>query len=53
MKYIRLCIVGSVLLASCTFSDPELDREIEQYRGTGIQQQGNVMPPHELEDIED
>lgn len=40
-------------LAACSFSDPELDKAIAQYRGTGIQQSGTVLPPHEIDDLED
>jgi hypothetical protein len=52
MQRLFLVLVATAVLGACSFSDPELDKEIEKYRGTGIQQQGNVMPPHELDDIE-
>lgn len=52
MKVALLGLIGTVFLFGCSFSDPKLDKEIAKYRGTGIQQQGNVMPPHELEDVE-
>jgi hypothetical protein len=43
----------AVLISACAVHDPELDKEIDRYRGTGIQQQGNTLPPHEVEDLED
>jgi hypothetical protein len=48
-----MLVIGPLLLAGCSFSDPALDKQIDRYRGTGIQQQGNAMPPHEIEDLED
>lgn len=52
MNRILLIWLSCLSMAACSFSDPQLDKEIEKYRGTGIQQQGNVMPPHELDDVD-
>ena len=48
-----ILVLGAVLLSSCAVHDPVLDKQIDRYRGTGIQQQGNTLPPHEVEDLED
>ena len=53
MKNLSLPLIGCLLLTSCAFSDPMLDQAIARYRGTGIQQAGNVLPPHEIEDVDD
>ncbi len=53
MKRLSLPLIGCLLLTSCAFSDPMLDQAIARYRGTGIQQAGNVLPPHEIEDVDD
>ncbi|MGY6216713.1 hypothetical protein ACW73L_16265 [Methylolobus aquaticus] len=49
----NILFLGLVMMSSCVVHDPELDKQIDRYRGTGIQQQGNTLPPHEVEDLED
>jgi hypothetical protein len=53
MKWRAIGLLGLLVAAGCSFSDPALDKQINRYRGTGIQQQGNTLPPHEVEDLED
>lgn len=39
-----LAVVGLCGIQACSYQDPELDREIDKYRGSGIQRDGDRLP---------
>lgn len=39
-----LAVVGLCEITACSYQDPALDRDIDKYRGSGIQRDGDRMP---------
>lgn len=53
LRRLSVLLSGLLLLTACSFQDPQLDRELSQYRGAGIQRDGDRMPRRTPGDLND